>query len=153
MNCNKTRQNLIFLAEGNLSPELASVANAHLVHCEKCSHMYQEILQTLAVIETDKLLKIDPWFAGRVEQQFINLRTKRKSGIFELKPVFHLIRILPVAASLAIALWVGILIGTELSPQLSFGEDEIDAGVYYDLVAEDIYDGSFEEFFLTNGDN
>jgi anti-sigma factor RsiW len=153
MNCNKTTQNLIFLAEGSLSPELAAVVHAHLANCKKCSHVYQEILQTLAVIETEKQLKVDPWFAGRVEQQFINIRTKGKSGIFELRPVFSLIRILPVAASLAIALWLGIFIGTELSPQLSSGEKAIDAVLYFDLVAEDIYDGSFEAFFLTNGDN
>jgi anti-sigma factor RsiW len=152
MNCNKTRQNLIFLAEGSLSPGLAEVVHAHLADCKKCSHVYQEILQTLAVIETDKQVKVDPWFAGRVEQQFINLRTKSKSRIFELKPVFSLIKVLPVAASLAIALWLGILIGSELSPQLSSGEDAPEAGFYYDLVAEDIYDGSFEAFFLTNGD-
>lgn len=152
MNCNKTRQNLIFLAEGSLSPGLAEVVHAHLADCKKCIHVYQEILQTLTVIETDKQLKVDPWFAGRVEQQFINLRTKSKSGIFELKPVFSLIKVLPVAASLAIALWLGILIGSELSPQLSSGEDALEAGFYYDLVAEDIYDGSFEAFFLTNGD-
>jgi hypothetical protein len=154
MNCKKAKQNLIFLAEGSLQSDQADAIHKHLAHCQKCSYVYTEILQALAVIETGKQIKVDPWFAGRAEQQFINLQTENNSKLLNLKPVYRLVRIVPVAASLFIALWLGILIGSELSLKFisKTGSDEISSEYLDDLVAEDIYAGTFEAFFLTNGD-
>lgn len=154
MNCKKVKQNLIFLAEGSLQPEQAASMHQHLEHCVTCNHVYTEVLQTLAVIEADNQIKVDPWFAGRLEQQFVNLQTEKNSRLIKLKTAYRLLRVVPVAASLLIALWIGILIGSELSLQLSSsaGSDENSALYLDDLVAEDIYDGTFEAFFLTNGD-
>jgi predicted 2-oxoglutarate/Fe(II)-dependent dioxygenase YbiX len=154
MNCKKVKQNLIFLAEGSLQPEQAAAMHQHMAHCNKCNHVYTEMLQSLSVIEPDKQIKVDPWFSGRVEQQFISIQTAKNNRVIELKPVYRLLRIVPVAASLLIAIWLGILIGSELSPQFTSGSGSEEFSTEYqdDLVAEDIYAGTFEAFFLINGD-
>jgi anti-sigma factor RsiW len=155
MNCKIAKQQMIFLAEGSLSAGLADAMRSHLAQCPQCSHVFNEIEQSLAVIGKEKKVKVDPWFAGRVEQQMINLQSGNQHGLISLRPVYRLARILPVAASLFIALALGILIGSELNTKLSANQEggEFPQFFYEDLVAEDIYERSFETFFLTNGDN
>lgn len=155
MKCTNAKQKMIFLAEGSLSSEQAIAMKDHLHMCDSCSHVYQQLKQTLEVIETDKQIKVDPWFAGRVVVRLSNLQAGQKSGIQSLKPSFLYLRAIPVAASLAIALWLGILIGSELSTQYNNNlttEETSSTELYDDLIAEDLYDGSFETFLLTNGD-
>ncbi len=155
MNCKNVKQQMIFLAEGSLQPEMAGVMQEHLAQCSQCSHVYQEIEQTLAMIQTEKQVKVDPWFAGRVEQQLINLQNENKRKVIKLNPALTLVRIIPVAASLIIALFLGIFIGSELNVKFTAGtgEDNFPSTFYEELVAEDLYERSFETFFLTNGDN
>lgn len=152
MNCTKVKQNLIFLVEGSLQPELSSAMHDHLAQCSNCNHVFEELRQTLAVIETEKQVQIDPWFAGRVEQQLINLKNESNNSIFELRPVYRLIRMIPVAASLILALFIGILIGSELNAQFARDDNSI-SGLYEELMTENIYEKSFETFFLTNGEH
>lgn len=155
MKCTNAKQNMIFLAEGSLSSAQATAVKDHLYMCDSCSQVYQQLKQTLEVIETDKQIKVDPWFAGRVVVRLSNLQAGQKSGIQSLKPSFLYLRVIPVAASLAMALWLGIRIGSELSTQYNntlTTEETSSTELYDDLIAEDLYDGSFETFLLTNGD-
>lgn len=154
MNCHQAKQYMIFHAEGSLSLGLATDLNSHLAVCRNCSHVYNEIRLTLDTSEKSKQVRVDPWFAGRVEQQFLNLSSQTLKKNQRLETVIRYIRIIPVAASLAIALWVGILIGSELSLKFTGQSDaeDLTSNLYEDLVAEDLYDGSLETFFLNNGD-
>lgn len=153
MNCNNAKQYMIFLAEGSLSHDLAASLNRHLAECSQCSYVYQEIRLTLSSVEEIRQIKVDPWFSGRVEQALLNLSAERIKELNKWQMAVKFIRIIPVAASLAIALWVGILIGSELSLKFSGKSDveNLTSNLYEDLVAEDLYDKSLESFFLTNG--
>jgi hypothetical protein len=155
MKCINAKQQMIFLAEGSLNPKQATPLNDHLQICESCMHVYQQLRQTLEVIETEKHIRVDPWFAGKVVVHLNKLQAGTRSGMPSLKPVFLYLRVIPVAASLAIALWLGMLIGSELSNQHSnklTNEVLSTSELYDDLIVEDIYDGSLEAFLLTNGE-
>lgn len=150
MNCKESRKHMIFHAEGTLDASLAGALNDHLAHCEACSHVYNEVQKTLEVLEKPMPVRIDPWFAGRVEARLEQLQQSDFKKTVTLKT--SLIRMIPVAASLIIALWLGIYIGSNLPLQTAdAGSDTNSTGVYDELIADDLYSESIEAFFLTNG--
>lgn len=143
---------MIFLAEGSLDPGLAATMQEHLTGCSHCSHVYSEIKQTLEVIDTARDIKTDPWFAGRTEQAFLNLQESPIPS--RARPVIAYLRAIPVAASLVLSLYLGIYIGSELSSKYADNNktNVITTDIYDELVTDDIYERSFETFFLTNGE-
>lgn len=156
MNCKNVKQHMIFLSEGSLEKELDTAMREHLANCDQCSYAYRQILQTLAVIESEKQIEIDPWFASRVEQQIIQLKAEPKTRtIAGFKAASKHIRAIPVAASLILALWIGITLGSKISIN-NYGHSVTD-DYYTDLIddfaTEDIYQVSLEAFLLTNGNN
>ncbi len=155
MNCNKTRKQLLLLAEGALADAGASSVRTHLRECVHCSRLFDEISATLATIPAAKSIEVDPWFAERVVQQFTRLAEEKPAQKAKTIPLFYYLRMVPVAASLTLAIWIGVQTGNELSKQ--FGKkiqtEENGSAFYNDLIAEDIYEASFEAFLLTNGDN
>jgi anti-sigma factor RsiW len=155
MNCNTTRKQLLLLAEGSLSKAEASAANSHLNACTPCRSLYREISATLATVPAAKSIEVDPWFAEKVVQQLTRLTEEKPVENIKTVPLWYYLRMIPVAASLALAIWIGVLTGTELSNQFSKETHPTENGSFFysDLVAEDIYEASFEAFLLTNGDN
>jgi len=154
MNCNSARQYMIFHAEGNLNRELSDGIREHLAGCSKCSQVYEEISLIINTVAVSRQFKIDPWFSGRVEQALLTLSAERKNRQNKWQKAAPFIRVIPVAASMAIALWVGILIGSQLSLKFNQKSDveNLDTNLYENLVAQDPYDKSLESFFLTNNE-
>ena len=154
MNCKSIKQHLIFLADGSLDQRLAGAVRDHLAQCDHCSYVFREIQKTLEITNALNPVEIDPWFAGRVEQQFINLQHDNTGLKIQLSPSLKYLRIIPVAASLVISLWLGILIGSALSGQTTTAESaEFPYSLYDNLVAEDLYHNAFEAYLLTQGEN
>ena len=152
MNCKSAKQQMIFLAEGSLAPTLAAAMQEHLAGCSNCSLVYNEIRQTLEEVDSAREIKTDPWFAGRTEQAFLNLQNHTKPS--KAKPAIAYIRAIPIAASLVLSLYLGIYIGSELSSKYADNNktNVITTDIYDELVTDDIYERSFETFFLTNGE-
>lgn len=142
---------MIFLAEGTPDASFAGAMNDHLAHCEACSRVYSEMQKTLEILDKPQPVRIDPWFAGRVEARLEQLQQSGAGRTVALKT--SLARLIPVAASLIIALWLGIMIGSNLPLQTAdTGPEANPTDLYEALLAEDLYQESIESFFLTNGD-
>lgn len=152
MNCKSIKQHLIFLADSSLDKRLAGKVEDHLAQCKHCSHVFSEVQKTLEIADTPKPVEIDPWFAARIEQQYINIRNSNAGLKTQFNPVFKYVRMIPVAASLVFALWLGIRIGSVLSGGTTTYETvEFPYTLYDNLVAQDLYQTTFEAYLLTQG--
>ena len=152
MNCKEAKQHMFFLAEGEIDPGLSDAMHKHLAGCSGCNHVYEEIRQTLHTLSDRKETKADPWFAARMEQTFRELQSEPEYVVFS--PAIRYLRFVPVAASFLLALYLGIHIGSEISGRHTDtnGVGAIVSEQFDDLISDQIYQRSFETFFLTNGE-
>lgn len=151
MNCKRIKKYLIFLADGSLDAELAGKVRDHLEQCKQCSHAYREIREILDIAGSVEPVKVAPWFSDRVEQEFLSLQNeKSKLKIWYNKRVNYL-KMVPVAASLIIALGLGIIIGSELSDKVAANEVvDYPQYIYDNLITDNLYQISFEAYLLNN---
>ncbi|HPK04750.1 MAG TPA: zf-HC2 domain-containing protein [Bacteroidales bacterium] len=151
MNCKRIKQYLIFLADGSLDAELAGKVREHLKQCKQCNHAFREIQEIFDIAGSLEPVKVDSWFTDRVEQEFLSLQNeKSKFKIWYNKRVNYL-KMVPVAASLIIALGLGIIIGSELSDKTAANEVvEYPQYIYDNLITDNLYQISFEAYLLNN---
>ncbi|MEI7500263.1 MAG: zf-HC2 domain-containing protein [Bacteroidota bacterium] len=106
MNCELFSENLFAYHEGTLPGELLKPYKDHLASCKACQRLNSGFRNLAEIIETEKVTEPNPFAATRIIQRIEAEFEKSQSGIDHVW-----IRILqPVA--IAIALMVGILIGT-----------------------------------------
>jgi predicted anti-sigma-YlaC factor YlaD len=141
MNCNEIKENLIFLAEGNLEPESEFQVRSHLKDCIECDAYYQKMKSVLAIIEKEKIKESNPYFSKKLMER---MKSHTKN---ETDPIpFHLIKALkPVIAVclVAMAIYTGIFLGRSYSQKndISFNDSRANE---LQVLADDFYLNDFE---------
>lgn len=137
MKCKEIRDNLIFLADGTLSPDKGNQVQKHLEVCDECRASYLKLKGVLSVIEKEKIHDVNPYFSMKVME-----RLKNKSDSHEVSANFHFIRILkPVLAVLLIgaAIYTGILLGGSYSQKYETNSMENSRITQIQAVADEFY--------------
>ncbi len=109
MNCKEVHKNLIFYIEKELNAKTQSKIHEHINACVSCKKLYEEIKNTLEIINSKEKNKSYPFFFTRIQQKVGELNSSEiKTGFLPsftkaLKPV-----------TLAILLAFGIFLGINL---------------------------------------
>ncbi|MDP2422914.1 MAG: zf-HC2 domain-containing protein [Bacteroidales bacterium] len=154
MNCKNVQQKLIFFAENDLSTLEAVNVGKHLEGCSDCNLLYEELRETLGVIEKEKEFRVNPFFATRVEQRLANLKEK-EILLSQSVWLVRLTKLVPVALSLVLAVWLGINLGINFSqtPAQTTVSQVSDTTFYFEeFMQEDLYAGTIESVLMINGD-
>ncbi len=148
MHCNQVQQKLIFYVEKELSQRENDFVVSHLDTCSHCASLADELSAILAVIEKDKEVRMNPYFLTRVEQRLASLRQP-----VEMTPAVRLLRWVPVAASIILAIWAGVKLGgTFTATQVP--TQQVTENIYpEDVFQDNLYAESIESVLMINGDN
>ncbi len=126
MNCKTVKESIIFFIGNDLGKKECSEVEKHLDSCRQCSHLYNEIQQTLGIIEEEKIPETNPFFFTRLEARIENPQEN-----FNRRPIF--VRSLQAAMAgilLAVAVYSGILLGNKYIHE-DFQQTELTEDQYY----------------------
>ena len=144
MKCKEINKNLLFYIEGELSQEKEKLIKEHLHNCQNCLMLFNEIKETLAVIEGEKKIEPTPFLFTRIQQHITNL--ENQESLTELQPIFK--RILqPIA--LTLLLLAGVYFGISLGN--SFKSEKFEKTIVYqtdEFYFNDFQQESIEAFIL-----
>ena len=124
MNCTEIHKNLIFYIEGDLSSEKEKIIKMHLEKCDKCKHLYNEMKNTLGVINNESKVEVNPFFYTRVKAKMEDVKESSYSPVY--RPAFMRIIQTSVAVVLiAFAVFVGVRLGDNyISNSMASGSDQ-----------------------------
>lgn len=111
MNCKEFKNRIPDYLDQNLSPDLNKRFNEHLQNCAACSMLFGKVMNSVNLLNKAEHIVEQPFYFTSLKQKLEN-RTIQKHTIFEsiiskkvLQPVLYL-------ASIIIAVYIGILIGS-----------------------------------------
>ena len=112
MNCQLCQKELEAYSGNNLSPDMKTQVEAHLQTCKECSEILR--IQSLAdsVIEQEKKLTSNPFLATRIIAEIEKLETPVQT----ISPLTRVLRPVLLTASLAAAVFFGVIIGSIYQP-------------------------------------
>jgi predicted anti-sigma-YlaC factor YlaD len=135
MNCQLCQKNLDAYHEGRLSPDIRNQVESHLKTCDSCRQIYNAFVLADMVIDMEKKTDADPFLATRVMAVIENLETaghENEPGFFRvLKPAL-------IAASMAAAVFLGVLAGNLSRPAGNMAEIPVELALINDAVLESI---------------
>ncbi len=154
MNCKNIQQKLFLLAERELPTQEVAIVEKHLEGCSECKTIYNELLSFLHVIAVEKQFSVNPFFTTRVLQRLENLQEKEALQRQLTKmPVY--VRLMPVAISFVLAVWLSVNLGLTLSQeqnQVSVGQQTDSTSYYEEIIPQDLIAGTLESVLMLNGD-
>ncbi len=122
MNCKEVEHKLIFYIEGELDDKTSKAITLHLKNCQECNSLYHQLKTDLIFLNKDKITDNNPFFYNKLVQSIENenkLKTKNKTGF---KQVY--IRFLAYAASIIVAIVLGVALGRDVQPVSNIAEQE-----------------------------
>ena len=121
MKCIEVHNNILDFIEGELEPSLHEKIALHLESCESCSACEKKIREAMGLIEQEKRTSFDiNMFAGI--QRAMAESAKTDSSLRQ-HPSKYLLRALPYAALLVLAVFAGMRIGKEYAFEKSMASD------------------------------
>lgn len=114
MKCKQIHKLLPDYIDQNLSDERSSVVHSHLENCEDCSMLYEKMQQSLSLLEPKSEISEQPFYYTRLKQRMEN-KLANKVSILDQLFSKKLLQPLIYLSSLIIAVYVGILIGSNSS--------------------------------------
>jgi predicted anti-sigma-YlaC factor YlaD len=109
MKCRNVQKKLSVYQDSELEPREQEEVSSHLLSCQSCRELYEELEQVWQTLGELEEIRPDPWFYQQLVRK-IN-RPREQSLLPALQNVFQLLRA-PVIVS--ILLVIGILAGTYL---------------------------------------
>jgi len=154
MDCHKIQNILPEYIEGNLMNKSSEEVLLHLDNCVKCNKVYSQLLLTIKQLKPKAEITEQPFYYTRLKQRIENNEAKRSVPI--LNPYFKkVMQPLVYAATIIIAVYVGILIGSGssgLNPYTSFesnSQEYIEDFANYNYV-NDLEIETIETLFLAD---
>ena len=134
MNCKKLVKILPSYLEGKTGEEQNKLITDHLEICEECSLMYKQVSDSLELLSYKKDIDEQAFYYTRLKQKMLNKSNKEpilNSFLFKkiLQPSIYL-------ASLVIAVYIGILIGSGSTNDMQFTEINYDNEDYIQSYTE-----------------
>jgi predicted anti-sigma-YlaC factor YlaD len=128
MKCDKLHKDLIFFAEGSLTPERKNEINSHLSECDTCRKFVNELIYSLEIIDKEKRIETNPFLYTKVINKINNYEQSAKTfKVFALKilrPVFVILLIL-------FGIFSGIKLGNSYSSRYTDEDSELQIITYY----------------------
>ena len=111
MDCIICRNELEAYHLGNLPEDMKATVEDHLNNCIECSEYYKALMLSEMIISREKEIEPGPYLASRIMSAIENSESEaQESKLFRiLKPAL-------MTASLAAAIFAGILIGNVYAP-------------------------------------
>lgn len=118
MNCIKFKKLIDDYIGDRLSKEKHDEMKIHQASCSECSHLYQQVKQTLDLLKPTKEIPEQAFYYTRLKQKIKNRTTPSSimNGINykkALQPVLYL-------ATIFIAVYIGILIGSNAPSDIQY---------------------------------
>lgn len=113
MNCQLCQKELDACRDGKLPGDLKIQVESHLKECETCSEIFRLQLLADKVIDREKELQADPFRVTRIMAGIDNLKG---SGYEPANPFIRVLKPLLVTASMAAAIFFGIMLGNLSGP-------------------------------------
>jgi len=122
MKCNKVHKNLLYYIDGELSSELTEEIHTHLMQCNECRKLYEQMAGAWHSAKEEKI-PCQPFFYTRVKQGLENNKAKEQSlfkryGKVILQPAIYFI-------VLGLGIFIGIQLGQGVPSQQQVSDNEI----------------------------
>ncbi len=108
--CTKIENNLIFFYYKELNKEKMEQINVHLLNCSKCEILYNQLANSLSVIDIEKNTDIDLLLTNKIIEQVLlvekNKKGKNNSVVFK-----KLIQTTLTVAAISVGIFFGVFIG------------------------------------------
>lgn len=138
--CKNIESKLIFYFYKELNNlEMENIKN-HLASCSNCSKLYNNLSDSLFVVETEKKIEVNPFIETRINQkikEFENSQTQRNMVVFR--------KIIQSAMSVA-AVSIGILFGVFFGSFYSTTDNSYNTATNYESVEYYMNDLEHEPF-------
>jgi len=115
MDCKEVENRIIEYIEKTLPEIIEMDMKAHFENCENCSRIYNEIVKTYDIIESDKMVGTYPYFANNVITKIENVNKSKINGVLNPENfsfVFSRIAITGIAAVIIFIVGLYILEGS-----------------------------------------
>lgn len=122
MNCTEVEHKLIFYIEGELDDKTSKAITMHLKNCPQCNNLYEKLKADLIFLNTDKITDSNPFFYNKLVQSIENINNTETTNKTGFKQVY--IRFLAYAASIVVAIILGIALGRDVQPMSNMAEQE-----------------------------
>ncbi|MBN1819360.1 MAG: zf-HC2 domain-containing protein [Prolixibacteraceae bacterium] len=141
MKCKSIHNKIIFYLEGNLQKDEMMAIEKHLQICDDCKKFTGELQKTLAIIEKEKIIEVNPFFYTRLKSRMQSQSEKVVSS----SPVF--LRILqPVAFT--VLLLIGVYSGIKIGESSQAGSSITSANAEIVPFLNELADEPIESFLM-----
>jgi len=143
MNCKEFKNKLCDYFDQNLDTDLKNQFNEHLKTCSECSLLFEKMSNTLSLLNNPDRIPEQPYFYTQLKQKMENRLAGNVSLIHSiltkkvLQPVLYL-------ASLIIAVYIGILIGSGSTEKTQYAEENKKDTSYIEVLAQYQYINEME---------
>ena len=112
MNCKVFENNVIGLIEGTLSVDLKSDMDKHLLQCEKCNKLYQNVRATYNIRSSADNQKVTPYFYSHLEQR---LNKNKENNLYSLRMLNVPWQSVAAGILILTGIYIGIYIGKNIN--------------------------------------
>ncbi len=139
MKCSEVHNELIFYAEGSLEKGKSIAVQEHLRKCSTCNSDIELIKASLNIIEEEKKVDEDVFFAGQIIEKM------KPAAKYPDNTVFMFLKYAAAAAVVILGIFTGVNIA-----RLTTGGTARTSGLYYDeaYYMNDMDQEPIESFFL-----
>lgn len=135
MNCKEAEKILPQYIEKALSEEESMRLKSHLNICTQCSSLYNKLVNTLALLKPKAEIPEQAFYYTRLKQKMEN-RYEEKTSIINKLLIKKILQPAMYLASLIIAVYIGILIGSTSPNQNQFSDLNTEDKDYIRIFAE-----------------
>ena len=135
MNCKEVEKILPQYTEKALSERESMRIKSHLNSCTHCSSLYNKLFNTLALLKPKAEIPEQAFYYTRLKQKMEN-KYEEKTSIINKLLIKRVLQPVMYLASLIIAVYIGILIGSTSPKQNQFSDLNTEDKDYIRIFAE-----------------
>lgn len=143
MKCKQIHKNLYQYHERNLSVDLKDIIDEHLNNCPECYAIYTKFAQTINHLKDKDSIPEQPFYYTRLKQRMENKKAKQES-VSDIVWAKKILQPAIYMASLVLAVYIGILIGSGTNYDKKIAENELVSDDYLEAFAEYQYLNDFQ---------
>lgn len=114
MKCKQIHKLLPDYIDQNLSEKRGYLVRSHIENCEECSLLYKQLQQSLKLLKPSSEISEQPYYFTSLKQRMEN-RIEAKMSILSRNMSKKILQPIIYLSSLVIAVYIGILIGSNSS--------------------------------------
>ena len=149
MNCKDVIKIIPDYINNNLESKKSEQVKEHLTNCSECNYIYQNSIKSFDYLKHQKIIPKQAFYYTRLKQKMENLSDKKynREGFLTkqkiLQPLLYL-------SSIILAVYIGILIGSNSNTENQYSTNEINNENYIEVFSKSQYLNDFEMESLEN---